>query len=170
MEFLELVERRRSVRAYSDAPVDPRALERVLAAATRAPSAGNLQAYRIVVVRSPVQRRALAAAAEGQEFLSEAPVDLVFFSDQERSADRYGKRGTSLYAVQDATIAAAFALLAATNEGLASVWVGAFDETRVREICTEPRLRPVAIVAVGHGAESPPAPHHRARTELVKEA
>ena len=169
MEFEEVLTRRRSTRAYAPTPVDPAALDRVLRAAMRAPSAGNRQAYRICLVRSPSARRALARAAGDQAFLAEAPVDLVFFIDPERSAESYGDRGRSLYAVQDATIAAAFAVLAATNEDLASAWVGAFDEAAVREVCREAQLRPVAIVPLGRGAETPRATPRRPLREMVRE-
>lgn len=169
MEFQRLVELRHSVRKYSADPVDPAAIERILHAVSRAPSAGNLQAYRICVVRSVRKRRALAIAAGDQEFLSDAPIDLVFFADPERSATRYGNRGRSLYAIQDATIAAAFAMLAATDEGLASVWVGAFDESAVRTTCAESELHPVAILAIGHPAERPEETSRRNMTEIVRE-
>jgi len=169
MEFSHLVEKRRSIRHYSPEPVDPGALDRILKAVSRAPSAGNLQAYRMVVVRSAAKRRALATAAEGQEFLAEAPLDLVFFADPNRSAGRYGERGVTLYSVQDATIAATFAVLAATDEGLATVWVGAFDEGAVRALCGETQARPVAIVAVGHGAETPEETPRRALAEMVRQ-
>lgn len=169
MEFAEIVARRRSIRRYTSQPVDPRALDRILRAASRAPSAGNLQAYRVVVVRSVAKRRALARAAGEQDFLEEAPVDLVFFADPNRSAVRYGERGITLYAVQDATIAATFALLAATDEGLATVWVGALDEAAVQALCGETTARPVAIVAVGHGAEAPDESPRRPLREMVRQ-
>lgn len=169
MEFREVIERRRSIRAYSERPVDPSRLERILHATSRAPSAGNLQAYRVVVVRADARRKALAGAAEDQEFLAQAPLDLVFFADPDRSSERYGLRGASLYAIQDATIAAAFAVLAATNEGLSTVWVGAFDERAVQRICGEHRLRPVAIVALGYGSENPPETPRRSLQEIVRE-
>lgn len=169
MEFQRVVELRHSVRKYTADPVDPAALERVLRLAARAPSAGNLQAYRIIVVRSARKRQALSVAAGDQGFLSEAPIDLVFFADPERSAASYGPRGSSLYAIQDATIAAAFAVLAATNEGLASAWVGAFDESAVRVVCGEKKLRPVAIVPLGHAAERPGETPRRDLGEIVSE-
>jgi nitroreductase len=169
MEFHALVQRRRSIRKYTAERVDPPALDRILQAVARAPSAGNLQAYHIVVVRSEARRRALAAAAGAQEFLGEAPVDLVFFAEPDRSAVRYGDRGRSLYAVQDATIAATYAILAATDEGLSSVWVGAFEEVAVQAICGRRRSRPVAIVAIGHGAEDPPLTPRRPLRQTVSE-
>jgi nitroreductase len=136
---------------------------------SRAPSAGNLQAYCICVVRSARLRKALSLAAGGQEFLSQAPIDLVFLADPERSSATYGDRGASLYAVQDATIAATFAVLAATHEGLASAWVGAFDESTVQSICGERELRPIAIVPIGHAAEKPDATSRRDLEEIVTE-
>lgn len=169
MEFQEVVEQRRSIRIYSDVPVDPVAVDRILHVISRAPSAGNLQAYRIFVVSSAPKRRALAVAAGDQEFLAQAPLDLVFFADPGRSAVKYGDRGASLYCVQDATIAATFAVLAATNEGLSTVWVGAFDESAVQVVCGEKRLRPVAIVPIGHGAENPVYTPRRDLSEIVRE-
>jgi nitroreductase len=169
VEFQEVIGRRRSIRVYSEESVDPAALDRVLRAVSRAPSAGNLQAYRISVVGSPRKRQALAVAAGDQAFLAQAPLDLVFFADPDRSAAKYGRRGASLYAVQDATIAATFAVLAATNEALSTVWVGAFDESAVRAVCGETKLRPVAIIAVGHGAEDPRETARRDREETVRE-
>lgn len=169
MEFEKVLELRRSVRRYTAQPVDAEALRRILRLTSRAPSAGNLQAYRIVVVRSARKREALSAAAGGQEFLSEAPIDLVFFADPDRSAASYGPRGASLYAVQDATIAATFAVLAATNEGYATAWVGAFDESEVRAACDENKLRPVAIVPLGHAAETPNETPRRDLGDIVCE-
>jgi len=168
MEFEDVIKRRRSVRRYSSEPVDREVLDRILRVASRAPSAGNLQAYRIFVVESPVNRENLAAAAEGQEFVAQAPVDLVFCADPTRSAEKYGPRGASLYSVQDATIAAVFAMLAATDEGLSSVWVGSFDEAAVRRVCGETPLRPVAIVPLGHGAENPTETPRRDVRELTR--
>ncbi len=168
MEFQEVIERRRSIRVYSEESVDSAALDRVLHAVSRAPSAGNLQAYHVFVVGSPRKRQLLAAAAGEQPFLAQAPIDLVFFVDPDRSATKYRRRGASLYAVQDATIAACFAVLAATNEGLSTVWVGAFEESAVRAVCGETKLRPIAIIAVGHGAEDPPETPRRAVDEMVQ--
>jgi nitroreductase len=169
VEFREVIRRRRSIRVYSEESVDPAALGRVLHAVSRAPSAGNLQAYRIFVIGSYRKRQVLAVAAGDQAFLAQAPLDLVFFADPDRSAAKYGRRGAALYAVQDATIAASFAVLAATNEGLSTVWVGAFDESAVRAVCGDTKLRPIAIIAVGHGAEDPRETSRRDPKEIVQE-
>jgi nitroreductase len=148
--------------------VEPAALERLLEAVNLAPSAGNLQGYDVVVVREPGTRAKLVRAALRQGFLGEAPVVLVFCANARRSGSKYGARGCALYAVQDATVAAAYAQLAAVDLGLGSVWVGAFDENRVGELLgTPPYARPVALLAIGHPAERPAATPRRDLADLV---
>ncbi len=170
MRFGELIAARRSVRAYTSQPVDESALQRILQAIRAAPSAGNLQAYEVCLVRSPEVRAALARAAGGQSYLEEAPLALVFCTHAGRAAVRYGHRGSTLYTVQDATIACTFAMLAAVEEGLASVWIGAFDEGAVHQAIGAPaEWVPIAILPIGHPAVTPPAPPRRALSDLVHE-
>jgi nitroreductase len=169
MEFFDVLEARRSVRAFGEGPVEPAKLERVLAAARLAPSAGDLQSYRIAVIEDRKTKAALAAAALGQDFVAEAPTVLVFCADAKRSESRYGRRGATLFCIQDATIAACYAQLAASAEGLASCWVGAFDESAVAAaLNAPPELRPVAIMPIGRAAEEPERPPRRALGELVR--
>jgi nitroreductase len=105
MQFNQLITARRSVRAYTSQPIDERVVERVLHAVSCAPSAGNLQAYEVCLTRSAQVRAALARAAGGQSFIEQAPLALVFCTNAGRAAARYGRRGATLYTVQDATIA-----------------------------------------------------------------
>ncbi|MEM4272664.1 MAG: nitroreductase family protein [Candidatus Bilamarchaeaceae archaeon] len=154
MEFEEVLEKRHSVRRFLRKEVEEGKVRGILHAASRAPSAGNLQAYKIFVVKNDGIRRRLADAAYGQEAVASAPVVLVFCADEQKSAARYAKRGESLYSVQDATIACAYAQLAATACGLASVWVGAFrDEEVARIIGAAAREVPVALLPLGYAAE-----------------
>lgn len=170
MDFFELIAARRSVRLYSPAPVEEHKLEAILKAANQAPSAGNLQAYEIYLLRDRAVRLAVARAALEQWFISEAPVALVFCANPERSASRYGRRGVRLYSVQDATIACTYAMLAAAALGLATVWVGAFDDEGVRRAIGAPEGHlPVAILPIGYPAEQPAAPGRRALADLVHE-
>lgn len=167
MTFWELIEARRSIREFQDRPVEPEKLEAILRAANRAPSAGNLQAYEIHVFTDPATRQALAVAALGQGFVARVPVVLLFTAHPARSA-KYGRRGAELYCVQDATVAAAYAQLAATALGLATCWVGAFDEAAVRRVASLPAgERPLVILPVGYPAENPPPTPRRALEDLV---
>jgi nitroreductase len=164
MDFFEVVQQRRSVRVYQAKPIEEEMLHRILETLNQAPSAGNLQAYDVVVVREMERRQALSRAAWDQTFILEAPVALVFFANPERNVWRYGSRGAELYCVQDATIACTYAHLTATALGLASCWVGAFDDDAVRRVVGAPSSwRPVAILPIGYPAEHP---EPRARRSL----
>ena len=168
MDFFEVVDRRRSVRAFTDDAVTPGDLDAVLRATRAAPSAGNLQAYELVVVRDRPKREELAKAALGQSFIAQAPVCVVFLANPERSAREYGDRGRELYCIQDATIAACHAQLACVALGLASTWVGAFSDDGVRAAVSASRdLIPVCILPVGHPAEAPAANPRRSLSDLV---
>jgi nitroreductase len=170
MDFFQVVHSRRSVRAFRAQPVEPEKLLAVLETASRAPSAGNLQAYGIYLVTQAVKLEALAHAAGDQEFIAQAPLALVFCAHPARAARKYGQRGQSLYCLQDATIAAAFALLAVTALGLASTWVGAFEEEVVRQVLRAPKsYLPVAILPIGYAAEQPDTTSRRPFSELVHE-
>jgi nitroreductase len=167
VEFFDAVAGRRSVRSFRDEQVAESDLERVLRACRDAPSAGNLQAYEIYLIAGPAQRAALARGAFGQGFLEEAPVVLAFCTHAAR-ARRYGERGAGLYALQDATIAAAYAQLAAVALGLATCWVGAFDEEKVTEaLGLPPGQRPVVLLPLGRAAETPGPASRRPLEDLV---
>ena len=170
MDYFEVVERRYSTRAYIEKEVEMDKLEKILTSIAKAPSAGNLQAFRVYLVKSAGTRSQLASAALGQDFIAQAPLALVFCAIAARSQVRYGQRGASLYCVQDATIACTFAMLAATALGLDSVWVGAFDEQQVRRIVGAPTgQRPVSILVLGYGAEPHERPPRRSLGQLVQE-
>jgi nitroreductase len=169
MQFSDVIDRRRSIRAFRATPVEEEKIKAILAAARLAPSAGDLQAYRIVVVTDAEAKALLAKAALGQQFIAEAPIVLVFLADTRRSKAKYGSRGAELFCLQDATIAAAYAQLAATEANLGSCWVGAFDDDEVSKSLGAPaHLRPVALIPLGYAAEMPERPPRRALRELVQ--
>jgi len=170
MDFFEVVNARNSMRKYSESPVEEKKLEQILQTVNKAPSAGNLQGYEIYVVRKLDQRRALSKAAWDQESLLEAPVVLVFCAHPARSAEKYGERGVTLYSIQDATIACAYATLAATALGLACVWVGAFDPEQIHKIIEAPDGQiPVAMLPLGYPGKETQTRPRRPIKDLVHE-
>lgn len=169
MEFSELLQQRKSVRNFQDRQISPEILEQILKAANLAPSAGNLQAFEIFVATGSEKKAQLTQAALDQEFIREAPVVLVFCANSSRSEWKYKQRAIDLYAVQDATIACTFAMLAATNLGLGSVWVGAFNDDKVSEaLGNPPGLRPVAMLPLGYPARNPNPRPRRPIEDLVR--
>jgi nitroreductase len=168
MDFFATLRARHSIRAYTDTPVEAEKLEQILEAVNLAPSAGNLQAFEVYFVTCADQRRQLAAAAFGQDFLAQAPVVLIFCTHGARAEKKYGKRGTELYCLQDTTIACTYTMLAATALGLSTVWVGAFNEEAVCRCLNLPdTFRPVAMLPIGYAAEEPRIRPRRILSELV---
>lgn len=150
MEVWEAITSRVSVRRFSNAEVPDELVDRLLEAACRAPTAGNLQPWRFWVVRDQGIKNGLASAAWGQSFVAEAPVVIVVCIDLDVCAHGYGSRGETLYGIQDTAAAVENMLLMATSEGWGACWVGAFSEGAVREeLRLAEGLRPVAMVAVG---------------------
>ena len=166
MKFFDVINERRSIRKFKDKDVEEEKLRKILETANAAPSAGNLQSYEIFLVKDSDRRRKLADAAFGQRFIADAPAVLVFFANPER-ARSYGERG-QFYSVQDATIAAAHAQLAAAALGLGSVWIGAFDDEEVKRICGT-SLRPAALLPIGYPDEKPVKTGRRSLDDLVRE-
>lgn len=168
MELFEAYRHRYSVRAFQTAPVSEQAVTAILEAANSAPSAGNLQAYEIVIVRDTERKRELAKVSWEQYFLAEAPVVLVFCANPDRNRAKYGVRGAELYCVQDASVACAYAQLAATALGLGTCWIGAFAEADVHRIIKAPAAwQPVAILPIGVPADAAKPRNRRALTDLV---
>jgi nitroreductase len=168
MSFFDLISSRHSIRTFQDKKLDEKTIEKIASAATRAASAGNLQSYQIFIITKKEDKSSLADAAHGQDFIVHASVMFVFCADIKASAQDYGKRGEELYCIQDATIACTYAQLASHALGLASVWVGSFDENRVSGILgLESSLRPIAMLVVGFAAEEPEITPRKPLDEVI---
>lgn len=154
MDVFEAMRKRHSVRSFqSGREVPAEAVDRLLLCACQAPSAGNVQPWRFVVVREAELRRKIAAAALGQGFVAQAPVVIVVCADLEAHASSYGRRGVELYSIQDTAAAVQNILLAATALGLGTCWVGAFrEEEAARALRLPSHVRPLALIPVGYAA------------------
>ncbi len=153
-DFLGFLTNRTSVREYEKDSLTQEEVEYILDCAGPAPSAGNLEAWDVIVVADEEVRLALADAAFRQSHIEKASVVFAVCTNYVRSMSRYGERGI-LYAVQDATIACTYMMLAAHARNLHSCWTGAFEEEEVRDILQLPQhVRPIALLAVGKGHQS----------------
>lgn len=168
MDLLEAIENRRSVRAFTHEDVSEEEIEKLIDAARRAPSAGNIQPWEFIVVRKPETKHRLSIAALDQTFIEKAPVVIVVCANQTRSSRGYGARGFHLYCLQDTAAAIQNILLTACTLKLATCWVGAFKEEEARKTLNLPEgIRPISIIPVGHPAEKPMARSRRPLSEIV---
>lgn len=168
MEFSEVISKRRSVRHFNTRlVVTDQDVTALLEAAVAAPSAGNIQPWRFFVVRTPEARERLAGAL-AQRWAAAAPVVIVVAVDPRPCAARYKDRGEQLYAIQDTAAAVENILLAAVDRGLASCWIGAFDERAVAEAVGIPSpVSPIAVLPVGYPAEAAGRPARRPLAEVT---
>jgi nitroreductase len=151
--FFDLIDDRVSCREFKeDAGMPKLDLEKIVSAAEKAPSAGNLKSYGVMVLVDPQRKDAIGEAANGQDWLSKASAVLVFMANPSKSKMRYGKRGEHLFCIQDATLACAYAQLAANSLGYDTCWVGSLDESKVltalglESTCG---MVPVALLPIG---------------------
>ncbi len=159
MDVLEVIFTRRSVRRYRDIPVEWDKVGKILEAGRSAPSAGNLQGWKFVVITDPAKIKLLAEAALQQYWMASAKVHIIVVAQFEKARRFYGIRGERLYAVQDCAAACQNMLLAAHFLGLGACWIGAFDEDSVKRTLGVPEeARPQAIITLGYPDEEPPVP------------
>lgn len=154
MEFRDVIAKRRSVRAYKARAVSQRSLRRLHRALQIAPSGANRQDYRFVFVTDERKRQRIAAQAGHQEFLAQAPVIMVAVCEPGGEFN--------------VAIAVDHMILAATDLGLGTCWIGWFERPPVRKILGIPKSKAVPImVTIGHAAEEPKARRRKPLTELI---
>lgn len=161
MDVFECIHGRRSVRKFLDIPVEWEKVGVILDAGVAAPSSGNLQNWKLIVVQDENKKKALADAALQQYWISTAPAIIVICAELRRIKQFYGVRGERLYSIQNCAAVAENMLLAAHALGLASCWVGAFDEDMVARTLSIPddaEIRPQIMLPIGYPDETPAKP------------
>jgi nitroreductase len=166
---LDAVKSRQSIRKFEGTKISEETLNDILEVGFSAPSGGNKQPWRVVVVRNKNTKASLVEAALNQKFIAQAPVVLMVCAVPEESAARYGERGRKLYVLQDTAALTQNLLLAAHMKGYGACWIGAFDEALAAKAVGVPDdMRPVAIVPIGPIAGSTPERRpRRPMTEVV---
>ena len=148
MEFYEVVRKRRSYRVYKpDMPEDEK-VQRILEAARLAPTWANKQGVEYIVVRDPELVREVWIAVGQQQKFAEAPMFIVGIIPESGS----GTNSNGLkYFPLDFGICFEHLILAATAEGLATCWIGWFNEPKVQEVLGIPkRYRVLALTPLGY--------------------
>ncbi|MBN1502329.1 nitroreductase family protein [Candidatus Woesearchaeota archaeon] len=161
MDIFECLATRRSIRKFTSSDIPMEMLGTILDAGRFAPSSGNIQNWRFVIVKNRETIAKIAEASMQQLWINQAPVVVVVCAETEKISQFYGVRGERLYLIQNCAAAIENMLLAAHAVGLASCWVGAFDENALRRILNIPEdIRPQAILPIGFPDEIVPSPMH----------
>ena len=157
---------RRSTRKFEKTKVEDWKVDKILSAADVAPSAGNFQGFQVFLIKNKDTKQALVEAANKQPYVN-APIVLVFCTDPSRVKLKFTPEILEKFSLQDATIAASFALLAASGVGLSTIWIGMFDEEKVKTILGTD-LKPSSILCIGYPDKKKPPKSRRKLKELIK--
>ena len=164
MDFTELINKRYSVRAYRPDAIEPEKLEAVLEAARLAPTAANRQPFKLIVIHTQGREAELKRIYPGAWF-TQAPLVICVCAVTDKG---WLRRDHKNYADVDAAIVMDHLILSATNKGLGTCWVAAFDPVAAREILRlPPNVEPVAFTPLGYAADYGGPKFRRLLTDLV---
>lgn len=161
-----MIKDRRSIREYIKRDIPYEDILEIIDAARWAPSSGNLQNWYFIIIKNKESINKIAEAT-GQEFVKNANTIIVVCSDDKLVENIYGERG-KFYAIQNVAAAIQNMLLAATEKGIGTCWVGAFDENKVKEVAQIPKDMSVhAIITLGYYSKKPDIPKRKNLEEIV---
>lgn len=149
MSFIDLAKQRYSVRDYKDMPVEREKIAQVLEAGRLAPSAVNYQPLHFIVITDQ-KVKSRVAETYARDWFKKAPALIIVCGDHAKSWKRKdGKDHCDI----DAAIAVDHMTLAATELGLGSCWVCAFDAKKCHEVLGLPEnLEAIAMMPIGYAA------------------
>lgn len=166
MEFKEVLQNRVSTRSYNGKPVAKEQIDEILEMMRRAPTARHLEAYKVKISQDPSFLDGIGEATGQMNKIKGCGAVFVFFAVPNDT--KYGEKSLNLFPVQDATLACAYAQLAATNLGLSTLWMGAFDDEKLRKFCgVSADIKPVAILIVGYSDEKPEMSDRKELKEIL---
>ena len=165
MGFLELAEKRYSVRAYKPDLVEDEKLRQVLEAMRLAPTAANRQPFQVIVIHTAGREEELRRIYNRHWFV-QAPIVICACGIPEQA---WVSRDSKSYCDVDVSIAMDHLILAATDLGLGTCWIGAFDPTAVREALGLPEdVEPITFTPLGYPNDEPRPKKRKPLAELIR--
>jgi nitroreductase len=162
MELMEVIRKRRSVRKYKPDPVPQEDIAYILEAARLAPSWANTQCWHFIVVTDGDTRREIAK--DSMPWCARAPLLIVACADSEKP----GYKGDIPNYLVDIGITMEHLILAATERGLGTCWIGGMNEAPIRKLLAVPdNLRLVAMATVGYPNHEPRETTRKSLDEIV---
>jgi nitroreductase len=150
MEFKTVIKSRESVRDYSDRKIEEEKINYVLECARFAPSWTNKQCWQFIIVKNKKIINDLSKTSLINRWLKNVPIIIAACGNPKES----GYRNDISYFIVDVSIALEHLVLAATDKGLGTCWIGGFNEKKVKEILEIPEnIRVVALTPLGYPAE-----------------
>ncbi len=149
MTVFDAINSRKSIRRYKSDEVSDEDLKKIIEAGILAPTAKNMQKFKILAIKDSSINKKIRKACGGQNMIGQAPVTLVILSEGERQMPIGLEAG-----IIDASIVLSFMILEATELGLATCWLGNVDAPRLKDILEiEDKYRVVAVTPLGYADE-----------------
>lgn len=166
MELTEVIEKRRSIRKFSDKPVSREILEVLIKAAALAPTASNLQAWRFFVADDPELVRDIDSFSPG---LSGKPPVIIAIASDLAEAEHRGSKNSFVYGlIMDAAMAAENLMLKATDLGLGTCAIKSYNDKAVHKLLKLPdTMRLEILISVGWPAAEPREPKRKAMEDVL---
>ena len=151
MNVFEAIKTRRSVRKYRPQPIPEDHLKQIMTAAQLAPSAGNRQPWRFILVKDPDTKKQLGTIARNQTWISDAGVIVAALA-----MDKKNPEISERWAERDVMTAVEHMVLAAWELGYGTCWIGAFNEDQVKELLKVPReMTVINLLPIGVPDQTP---------------
>lgn len=166
MELHEVIEKRRSIRKFSEKPVSRELLEQLIRAAALAPSASNMQAWRFFVADEPELVRAIDSFSPG---LSGKPPVIIAIASDLAEVERRGSKNSLVYGLMmDAAMAAENLMLEAADLGLGTCAIKSYNDKAVHKLLNLPdTMRLEILISVGWPAAEPREPKRKAMDQVL---
>lgn len=156
MSIIDIIKKRRSIRHFLNKQIEFYKIIEIIESGMHAPNAGNLQNWKFIVIKDQTKKELIAEACVEQYWISEAPVLIIICAEEERAEKYYEDRGKNLYNIQNCAAATQNMLLTATELGLASCWVGAFNEEKIKELLGIPeKVKINTVLPIGYTDSKP---------------
>jgi nitroreductase len=153
METWDAIRARRNVRAYTDEPIEPAQLDRILEAARRTPSSRNWQPWDFVVVTEREHLRELATVWQGAGHVAGSAATIALIAPK---GEDEREQAIANYDLGQATMSI---MIAAADLGIGSGHSAVGDQDLARRLLGLPADRYCAfLIALGHPADRPLAP------------
>jgi len=160
--FSDLVHHRRSIRRYSNQPVEKEKIIQCIEAARIAPSAENVEPWRFVIIndeeyKNEFCKHAFSGIYSFSKWVEKAPVIIVILAKLDILANRIGKQiqGTNYYLI-DIGIAGEHIVLQAQELGLGTCWIGWFDAKKAKKFLKLPLgYKVVSLISMGYADKTP---------------
>ncbi|RLG89285.1 MAG: nitroreductase family protein [Thermoprotei archaeon] len=166
MDLFEAIYGRRSIRLFKGDEVNDEKIIKILDAGRWAPSGGNIQPWRYIVVKDKNIIKLIKMFSPGM--FSEPPVLIVICSDKKEAFERGGVLGRDYLSIVDCAMAAQNMMLAAYALGLGTCVIKSFNSKAIREILEIPNhVEPELIIALGYPAEKPTPPPRKPLSDIT---